>query len=217
MTKTDKIKLIILIFIIAILALLKVNVCAVNATDIYNRTDHRPKDIIEYENKEADELSELTSELFEQIAAENEFKIAYLNNSTHVNDNDVKILGNIIYNESRGESKLVWSCVAWTVMNHCDNDNKSIEYEANFPNRFAYKPGMKLKAEKAKELLQECEDIARDVIIRHMCEQDGIKEVGRTLPNDYFSYWGDGKTTHFRKQIKMYDYWDFSLGNPYNI
>ena len=222
MTIKQRINIILVIILAGALGILSVAIKAdkqmkFNQSGMQNKLIDRYtyNEIKQIESAETEHLIALLDEAEAKHQKEQEFKQAYLNASTKVSQKDINILGNIIYNESRGESKLVWSCIAWTVMNHCDRDNESVEYEANFPNRFCYKPEMNLKSEKANKLYDECKAIAKDVMIRHILEQEGLEEVGRTLPNNYYSYWGDGKETHFRKQIKMYDYWDFSLGNPY--
>jgi len=199
--KSTKILIIILIIILGVVSLFRVDA-------IMNK--HLPQATIYADLSNLD-----TTEMFQQMEQEDLLKQAYLKNSLYVNEEDVKLLGNVIYNEVRGSSKLDQSCVAWTVLNRCDRDGLTIRQVVSIPKQFAFKPNLKLKSDKAKAILAECEAMARDVIIRHLCEQDGLDYVGRTLPNNYYSFWGDGKTTHFRTNVGVYIYWDYHFGNPY--
>ena len=62
----------------------------------------------------------------------------------------------------------------------------------------------------------ELEALARDVLERWQAEQRGAEGVGRTLPEDYFFFEGDGLRNHFRKTYeKTGATWDWSLPYPY--
>ena len=62
----------------------------------------------------------------------------------------------------------------------------------------------------------ELEALARDVLERWQAEQRGAEGVGRTLPEDYFFFEGDGLRNHFRKTYeKTGATWDWSLPDPY--
>ena len=51
---------------------------------------------------------------------------------------------------------------------------------------------------------------------RWQAEQRGAEGVGRTLPEDYFFFEGDGLRNHFRKTYeKTGATWDWSLPDPY--
>ena len=45
--------------------------------------------------------------------------------------------------------------------------------------------------------------------------KEGIENVGRTLPQGYFFFNGDGQYNHFRQSLETNDYWDWSYRTPY--
>ena len=50
--------------------------------------------------------------------------------------------------------------------------------------------------------------VVNDVIDRYLAELNGANDVGRTLPSDFYYFWGDGRTNHF------YKYASGGLGRP---
>ena len=70
--------------------------------------------------------------------------------------------------------------------------------------------------QKIEAVTPELEALARDVLERWQAEQRGAEGVGRTLPEDYFFFEGDGLRNHFRKTYeKTGATWDWSLPDPY--
>ena len=57
--------------------------------------------------------------------------------------------------------------------------------------------------------------LAKDVVTRWLLEKEGIEKVGRTLPQGYFFFNGDGQYNHFRQSLETNDYWDWSYRTPY--
>lgn len=214
---------IIIVIMLIVISLLTITVKAlaqkafVNSDEQYKVIDKTLySEIKDAEAEENSVIIEAINNLDEEAQKDTEFQIAYRQKLLHLKDEDVKALGNVIFNEVGTSSKLDWSCVAWTVLNRVDKEETlSIKEVVSIPAQFAYKPNRVMKTEAEKNLLKECENMARDVLARWMLEKDGFEDVGRTLPNNYYSFWGDGTNTHFRTTTGVYDYWDYSLGNPY--
>lgn len=131
-----------------------------------------------------------------------------------LNEEDVNILTNVVYGEARGLNNLERSAVVWCILNRVDSDKfpNTIYEVITAPNQFE---GYSSTRKASGEVWESCRELVIDVLIRYHKEKDGWGNVGRTLPNDYYFFWGDGKHNHFRKTWKSYDYWDWSLDNPY--
>lgn len=57
--------------------------------------------------------------------------------------------------------------------------------------------------------------LARDVLDRWVAEQNGADDVGRTLPQEYCFFWGDGLHNHFTTEHLGGIEYDWSLPSPY--
>ena len=98
-------------------------------------------------------------------------------------------------------------CAPKAIMAIYSNDASTIEKVITSPNQFAWYPNTPVKKSHLK--------LAKDVITRWLLEKEGYKNVGRTLPNDYFFFAGDGVHNYFRKNFDSTTYWDWSLKSPY--
>lgn len=77
------------------------------------------------------------------------------------------------------------------------------------PHQFAYSEESPATA----ELIE----LADDVLQRWWAEKTGETNVGRTLPEDYFFFEGDGAHNHYRTTYeKTGETWDWSYTDPYN-
>lgn len=77
-----------------------------------------------------------------------------------------------------------------------------------YPGAFAYRESAAL----SPEML----DLARDITSRWWSEQQGEENVGRTIPEEYLYFSGDGRENHFRTEYRNTgEYWGWTLPDPY--
>ena len=184
--------------------------------------------IVEHYNYNIEDYSYATTETIEVqnvLKKSEETKINY-SNTIHVlvtpeqkekvqqqvkkMDNEIKMLAKVIYREARGESKQYQSAVAWCVLNRVDSPRygSTIKKVITSPNQFAWYPDTPVTKNQKR--------ISKDVITRWLLEKEGIKDVGRSLPKDYFFFSGDGTHNYFRQNFNSTTYWDWSLPNVYD-
>jgi hypothetical protein len=126
-------------------------------------------------------------------------------------ERDVEMLAKTIWAEARGvPSDAEKAAVAWCALNRLDAGTygETLAEVLTTPWQFAYY--------ESSPVTPELEALARDVLERWQAEQRGAEGVGRTLPEDYFFFEGDGLRNHFRKTYeKTGATWDLSLPDPY--
>ena len=124
-------------------------------------------------------------------------------------DKELEMLAKVIYREARGESKEYQAAVAWCVLNRVDSPRyaSTIERVITSPNQFAWYPNTPVEEEHL--------NLAKDVVTRWLLEKEGYENVGRTLPDDYFFFAGDGVHNYFRKNFDSTTYWNWELDSPY--
>lgn len=126
-------------------------------------------------------------------------------------ESDVEMLAKTIWAEARGvPSDAEKAAVAWCALNRLDAGTygETLAEVLTTPWQFAYY--------ESSPVTPELEALARDVLERWQAEQCGAEGVGRTLPEDYFFFEGDGLRNHFRKTYeKTGATWDWSLPDPY--
>jgi len=166
---------------------------------------------ITYDSTDYTEMDKLRASIDAEYEHQMEFERLYRSHEYSMSQEDIKILGNVIYNEARGLSTLEQSCVAWVVLNRCNKYGATIKEVATAKSQFAYYPNKQFDS----DILASCEALAKDVIIRYLCEQDGFDDVGRTLPLGYIYFHGDGKANYFKTQLHATEFWDYSLPSPY--
>ena len=124
---------------------------------------------------------------------------------------EVEMLAKTIWAEARGvPSTARQAAVAWCALNRLDAGTfgDTLAEVLSKPYQFAYDP--------ASPVTDEFLALADDVLHRWYLEQNGVEDVGRTLPEDYLFFEGDGLENHFRKEYeKTGDTWDWSLPDPY--
>ena len=124
---------------------------------------------------------------------------------------EVEMLAKTIWAEARGvPSTARQADVAWCALNRLDvgTFGDTLAEVLSKPYQFAYDP--------ASPVTDEFLALADDVLHRWYLEQNGVEDVGRTLPEDYLFFEGDGLENHFRKEYeKTGDTWDWSLPDPY--
>lgn len=124
---------------------------------------------------------------------------------------EVEMLAKTIWAEARGvPSTARQAAVAWCALNRLDAGTfgDTLAEVLSKPYQFAYDP--------ASPVTDEFLALADDVLHRWYLEQNGVEGVGRTLPEDYLFFEGDGLENHFRKEYeKTGDTWDWGLPDPY--
>lgn len=124
---------------------------------------------------------------------------------------EVEMLAKTIWAEARGvPSTARQAAVAWCALNRLDAGGygDTLAEVLSKPYQFAYDP--------ASPVTDEFLALADDVLCRWYLEKTGAQDVGRTLPEDYLFFEGDGLENHFRKEYeKTSDTWDWSLPDPY--
>lgn len=125
-------------------------------------------------------------------------------------DNEITMLAKVMYREAGGiEEDSHKAAVAWCVLNRVDSEkySNSISEVITAKYQFAWIPDTPVE----EDLLL----LAKDVVTRWLLEKEGIENVGRTLPQGYFFFNGDGQYNHFRQSLETNDYWDWSYRTPY--
>ena len=124
---------------------------------------------------------------------------------------EVEMLAKTIWAEARGvPSTARQAAVAWCALNRLDAGTfgDTLAEVLSKPYQFAYDP--------ASPVTDEFLALADDVLHRWYLEQNGVEDVGRTLPEDYLFFEGDGLENRFRKEYeKTGETWDWSLPDPY--
>lgn len=124
---------------------------------------------------------------------------------------EVEMLAKTIWAEARSvPSTARQAAVAWCALNRLDAGTfgDTLAEVLSKPYQFAYDP--------ASPVTDEFLTLADDVLCRWYLEKTGAQDVGRTLPEDYLFFEGDGLENHFRKEYeKTGDTWDWSLPDPY--
>lgn len=122
---------------------------------------------------------------------------------------DIECVARVLWHECRGMEVTDQSAVVWCILNRVDDERWSdtIQGVCKEPNQFAYHANAPLD----EDLLW----LAEDVITRWNREKEGMENVGRTLPNDYFFFAGHSGRNWFRKEYNSKGSWDWSLKSPY--
>lgn len=124
-------------------------------------------------------------------------------------NNEIEMLAKVIYRESRGDTKMYKSAVAWVILNRVDAKGygSTIQQVIIAPNQFCWIPNTPVY--KSYKIL------AKDVVTRWLLEKQGCKNIGRTLPKSYKFFTGNGVHNYFRKNFNSTTYWDWSWGSSY--
>lgn len=120
---------------------------------------------------------------------------------------DVADLANVMHSEANGLDTREVAMVAWCVLNRVDDNQGTIHSICN-SNQFTRRGNKTAYAW-----------LAEDVLIRWYLEKQGVPEVGRVLPRDYFWFYGDGRHNYFRNNFngkgELYSLFEKYI-NPYN-
>lgn len=129
---------------------------------------------------------------------------------SNLNEKEVALLGRAIWGEAEGvHDKAEQAAVAWCILNRVSATGQNIEEVVTSPNQFV--GFYRVDGEVPEEFL----DLAADVLSRWNLEKQGVEDVGRVLPADYFYFVGDGARNYFSKEWQSTDYWGWTLKSPY--
>lgn len=103
---------------------------------------------------------------------------------------DEYYLSKTMYAEARGSNDYELSKVAWCILNRVDINGSTIQAVVTAPYQFAYSV-----YKDGDTYLY----MAKDVLLRYCMEKCGIEDCGRTLPEDYVQFRGDGRINHYYK------------------
>lgn len=132
-----------------------------------------------------------------------------------VNPEEAKMLAQLVWHEARYVSTEEQAAVMWCALNRVDSSDPmfpdTLHGVLTQPGQFTgYQPHYPVDP----ELYQ----LACDVLARHSLEQQGVRNVGRTLPPEYYWYHGDGEQNYFRSDFHDFTQpYDWSLNSPYTI
>lgn len=163
---------------------------------------------VEEEKRVVESVSETKQEIVTEVKIEQTTAVA--SNSNLYTEDEIIMLAKLVYAEAGNiPSDTEQSCVIWTVLNRVDSSvyPNTIAACITQPSQFAYRSSTKVT--------DHCLWLARDVVSRWERERAGETNVGRTLPQGYFSFWGDGRHNYFRVGCGDQNYWNYSYGTPY--
>lgn len=157
--------------------------------------------------------------IYTQTINDCEYKI-YTDDNGYINcpqieisADEITILSKVVYGEARGiSSDLEKSAIVWVVLNRVDEYEETIKDVVTKPYQFCYSYYY--------PVWDELYNLCLDIVYRWKLEkiEDLDFDIQRTLPNDYFFYYGDGEHNYFRKSLygeERFLFWDWSLLNPY--
>lgn len=107
-------------------------------------------------------------------------------------------------------SKARQAAVGWCILNRVDSPifPDTIAEVVTQPHQFhSYHAN--------SEPPEEYFELARDILTHYHAEQQGETETGRTLPQGWCFFTGDGKENHFTEEWNSLDNWDWTLPDPY--
>ena len=126
-----------------------------------------------------------------------------------LNQKDIELIAKTVYGEARGCSVVEQSAVIWCILNRVDSGFGTIEEVITTPYQFAgYKED--------NPVVGDFVELTIDVLLRWEIEKYCIGEVGRTRPDNYLYFHGDGVQNHFRDAFNGdYNIWGWQSINPY--
>lgn len=122
-------------------------------------------------------------------------------------EKDAVMLAKLVKTEAGGLDYTEQSAVIWCVLNRADRWGMTIEDVITAPGQFAYHSGTAVQ--------EDFVWLAHDVLNRWEAEKAGQKNAGRTLPEEYLWFSGDGRHNYFRDAYRGGNVWDWSLESPY--
>ena len=200
-------------FFVAILTLLCIRCCFVEAMAFQSNIIDRTVKLILKQNEIVITLNEPEYSMFSEeievlVSNEDRENILALADEHKA---DIECLAKIIWVEGGGESLEFQSAVAWTVFNHLDRGDwgSTLTDVITYPGHFAWDKYAPVNDLQFK--------LATDIFMRWALEKAGYLDVGRTLPADFIYFWANSKgECRFNTVYGVKDgAWDWSLPSPY--
>lgn len=120
-------------------------------------------------------------------------------------------MAGVMYAEARGLDRREMSMVAWCILNRYDTQRfgSTMSQVIWARNQFAH--STRKVSDDGTDLIW----LAQDVLTRWYREKHGEENVGRTLPQGYCFYYGNGRHNLFRTKNSGAGAYNFGLWDPY--
>lgn len=145
------------------------------------------------------------------LEQEKQQKEKELQNFLNYHYSEAVAMAGTMYAEARGLDKREMSMICWCILNRVDSGRfgNSLSSIIWVKSQFAH--SNKRYSDNGTDLVW----LAQDVLARWYREKNGETNVGRTLPQGYYFYYGNGKHNLFRKANSGAGSYNFGLWNPY--
>lgn len=120
-------------------------------------------------------------------------------------------IAGVMYAEARGLDKREMSMVAWCILNRWDTQRFGSTLSSVIWARNQFAHSTRTVSDDGTDLVW----LAQDVLTRWYREKHGEEIVGRTLPQGYCYYYGNGRHNLFRTRNSGAGAYNFGLWNPY--
>ena len=124
---------------------------------------------------------------------------------------DAVAMAGTMYAEARGLDKREMSMVAWCILNRWDTQRFGSTLSSVIWARAQFAHSTRKVSDDGTDLVW----LAQDVLTRWYREKHGEENVGRTLPQGYCYYYGNGRHNLFRMKNSGAGAYNFGLWNPY--
>lgn len=125
---------------------------------------------------------------------------------------DAVDMAGTMYAEARGLDKREMSMVSWCILNRWDTQRFGSTLSSVIWAKSQFAHSTRAVSDDGTDLVW----LAQDVLTRWYREQQGEQNVGRTLPQGYCYYYGNGKHNLFRVSNSGKGAYEFGLWNPYS-
>ena len=120
-------------------------------------------------------------------------------------------IAGVMYAEARGLDKREMSMVAWCILNRYDTQRFGSTMSQVIWAKSQFAHSTRKVSDDGTDLVW----LAQDVMTRWYSEKHGETNVGRTLPQGYCYYYGNGKHNLFRVKNSGAGAYNFGLEDPY--
>ena len=124
---------------------------------------------------------------------------------------DAVAVAGTMYAEARGLDKREMSMVAWCILNRWDTQRFGSTLHSVIWAKSQFAHSNRTVSDDGTDLVW----LAQDVLTRWYREKHGEETVGRTLPQGYCFYYGNGRHNLFRMKNSGAGAYNFGLWNPY--
>lgn len=124
---------------------------------------------------------------------------------------DAVAMAGTMFAEARGLDKREQSMVAWCILNRLDSGRFGSTLHDVIWAKSQFAHSTRTVSDNGTDLIW----LAQDVLTRYWKEKNGEQNVGRTLPQGYLFYYGNGRHNLFRTSNSGKGSYNFGLWNPY--